>query len=249
MKIQYSALVSATSGKLNGSVASHNKGGAYLRNKGLVTNPQTVSQQSNRMRFGSLSQLWRGLTPSQRQTWTEMAPSYPYQDKLQQTRILSGSQLFVKLNQVLLSYTGTYNTVAPSPMQLPAIYASEFEVNRDLTPATPGQDMVFNTLAVGYNFSGTVNNNYSVIIMASPGISPGISNAKTRMRTLAGWTNLPNDGSGLLELDVVVNPLYNAMFGPQEVGSKIFIEMFVVNNETGQASIKVSASAIVGSIS
>ena len=55
MKIKYSALVMGVSGKLNGSVGATNKGGAYLRNKGVVSNPNTPAQAAVRSRFGSLS--------------------------------------------------------------------------------------------------------------------------------------------------------------------------------------------------
>ena len=61
-KIKLSAIVSEMRGKLNGSVFSKNRGGAYIRTKVTPVNPQSLAQGLVRATLTNLSQAWRGLT-------------------------------------------------------------------------------------------------------------------------------------------------------------------------------------------
>lgn len=58
MKIKYGAGIVDGSGKLNGWVASKNRGGSYMRTKVTPLNPSTSAQQNARGILGSLSTQW-----------------------------------------------------------------------------------------------------------------------------------------------------------------------------------------------
>lgn len=63
-------LGSQMSGSVGGFTASHNAGGAYLRQRATPTNPNSVQQQAVRNAMNSLSSLWVDtLTQAQRDAW------------------------------------------------------------------------------------------------------------------------------------------------------------------------------------
>lgn len=103
--IKYSALVAGMSGKLNGSVAAHNRYGSYLRNKSPQTNPQSTGQQNVRSGFSMVSQIWsQTLNQSQRDSWNQGASEWPRVNKFGDVVTPSGFALFMELNNNLVQY-------------------------------------------------------------------------------------------------------------------------------------------------
>lgn len=86
------------SGSVAGTTYSHNKFGAYMRNRAQPVNPATSFQATTRSRFGNLSQQWRALTSAQRTAWITQAVNITLVDPLGQQYNPSGSQYFVGLN-------------------------------------------------------------------------------------------------------------------------------------------------------
>ena len=64
-KIKMTAIVADMRNKLNGSVFSRNRGGAYIRTKVTPINPQTAAQVQARSLLTSLSQGFRSLSQAQ----------------------------------------------------------------------------------------------------------------------------------------------------------------------------------------
>lgn len=239
MKIQYSALVGSTSGKLNGSVASHNKGGAYFRNKGVVSNPQTAGQMSIRARMGGFSSAWKGLTQGQRDLWNAEAPNWPYQDKLQQTRIPSGFQLFTQLNTVLSGISLTVLTSPPAKADIPGISMLQMTLRIDNDP-TPGVQVF--TAELMFN-NETTDANYGVQVAFTPGMSPGVSNPGTAYRVLSNYVPVPAATSGTLDLSGSIS--YSEMFPIVSPGQKVFMRARVIYELTGQVGPWINTSTIV----
>ena len=69
MKTKFGAVIVAGSGKVGGHVASHNRGGAYLRTKVTPVNPNTSYQAGVRNRLATIATSWKGLTAAQRLNW------------------------------------------------------------------------------------------------------------------------------------------------------------------------------------
>ena len=94
--IKTTAIVDAISGKIQGTVFARNKGGAYARGRGVVTNPRSAAQMRVRSMFAAVSQAWRTLTQIQVQDWNTLASETTYQNRLGDSRNYTGKALFKK---------------------------------------------------------------------------------------------------------------------------------------------------------
>lgn len=213
-------------GKLNGSVFSKNRGGAYVRNKVTPVNPQTAAQQNVRNRMSTNSQAWRGLTETQRQSWIDGAANFPYTDIYGFTKILSGQQLYVKLNNNLAQILQPAITTCPAPVAIPAIGLMSVVA-----------DDSANTVIVTTDLD-PIPLNYTLVILATPNVTPG----KMFVKNLYRFTSILTGGAaGPFDISADYVPL----FGDPVTGQKIFLRAFIVSEVTGQAGIPVQAMTIV----
>lgn len=97
MKVRFSILADA-SGSLGGLVASHNRGGQYLRARVVPTNPSSSAQVEMRTIFGNLASAWQTLTLAQREAWTTYAINVPVTDSMGDPLTLTGQQMYVRNN-------------------------------------------------------------------------------------------------------------------------------------------------------
>src|SRR5699024_1734181 len=97
--IKMTAIVDAISGKIQGTAVARDKGGAYARGRGVVTNPRSEAQMRVRSMFGAVSASWRSLSQTQRAGWNALASETTYQNRLGDTRNYTGKALFQKVNQ------------------------------------------------------------------------------------------------------------------------------------------------------
>ena len=74
-RVIFSALVESITGKLAGSVFQDSYQGYQIRTRVSPKNPQTDYQQLRRGEFAFLSQGWRYLSSTERQTWIDNAPA------------------------------------------------------------------------------------------------------------------------------------------------------------------------------
>lgn len=87
------------SGSVGGIVASHNRGGAYFRNRAIPVNPNTSFQQVVRGLMSSLSSLWLNLlTQIQRDAWDLYAENVLIPDTLGEPRNVGGLGMYVRSN-------------------------------------------------------------------------------------------------------------------------------------------------------
>lgn len=94
-----SALVTAASGSVNGLVASHNRGGQYLRGKTIPTNPSSSFQVAVRDQMALLTSAWsQTLTALQRQGWQDYADAVEVTDALGEKRKLTGLNWYIACN-------------------------------------------------------------------------------------------------------------------------------------------------------
>lgn len=230
--IKLTAVVDNISGKLNGSVFARNKGGHYIRSKSNPTNPQTEKQNLVRSLLSGVSTEWRQLTHGQREAWKGAAQDYPYQNKLGDSKIYSGFNLFVKHNQNLKNYDASSPTLtSPKP---PAPTIPPFSVTGSIGLNAQGNTI---TLAeVEMNFSerspATV-----FLIYATPVISHGVSNFKNRLRLIDTSDGTSSVGN-LLIADITNS--YPAVFGVPADGAKIGYGVRAINLITGQGSEMVT---------
>jgi hypothetical protein len=92
-----SHLISAASGKLNGLVASRNRGGSYMREYVIPVDPQTARQVDCRDALTELWQWWTvTMNAADRAAWEAYANTKQRDAKLGHTRTLPGWQAFCR---------------------------------------------------------------------------------------------------------------------------------------------------------
>lgn len=100
MKYQ-SPLLSTASGSVAGLTFSHNSGGQYIRRRVVPINPNTDAQGNARNNLADCVSTWTNILDlAQRLAWKSYADSTPVTDKLGMPIILSGQQMFIKMNTV-----------------------------------------------------------------------------------------------------------------------------------------------------
>lgn len=225
-KIKLSAIVSEMRGKLNGSVFSKNRGGAYVRTKVTPVNPQTLAQGLVRATLTNLSQAWRGLTEPQRLAWNSAVSAFTSTDIFGDIKTPSGINLYNKLNLNLAAIGEA--PISTPPIAVPVGYVDTLAI----TPAAGA-----GTISAAFSTIGA-SADQTVIVEATPCISAGKNFVKSEFRqigTFAGTAATPQ----------ALGAMYVAKFGAMTAGKKIFVRLKFVDKNTGVAGQFTSASAIV----
>lgn len=95
-----SSLLAQASGSVGGSTYSRNRGGMYIRNRSVPTNPNTGAQAAVRANMAMCSQAWMLITDVQRQSWATYAANVAMKNRLGDTIFLTGQQMFLRTNCV-----------------------------------------------------------------------------------------------------------------------------------------------------
>ena len=226
-KIKFGAFLVDMRGKVNGTVFSKNRGGAYARTKVTPSNPQTSAQNLVRSRLTGFSQGWRALSQAARDAWNSAVASFPRTNVFGDAKILSGHQLYIGLNSQLAAAGQTAITAPPLPTGAPAI-----------TSITPTAAETLQVFTLAYN-PDPVPADTSLIVEATEQVSPGKSNLNSLYRQIevvAAAAASPAD----------IAASYIAKFGALVAGQKIGIRTRFVNDLTGEVSGPVTAQVIVG---
>lgn len=230
MKIKWSGIgIVDGRGKINGSVASKNRGGAYLRTKVTPINRRTNAQQNVRSKFGFIAQLWRNMTEVQRKAWNAAVENYKHTDIFGDLKSPSGFNLFSKLNLPMINTTGGWNDIPPTPVEVPNAIIDNAGAN--LTGNAMGVSLADNALNTGGGI---------LVIDATPSLSPGINFVKSQYRRIHHE----------VVADASQNQVFNiwneyvAVFGTPTEGMKIFFRVYYIA-PTGQQGVPAQASAIV----
>lgn len=225
-KVKFTAVVADMRNKLNGSVFSRNRGGAYVRTKVTPLNPQTSAQVGARSLLTSLAQSFRSLTQEQITAWNNATSQWAGTDVFGDVVNPTGLALYVRLNANISNGGGTSISTPPSP-----VGASALET-LTLSAAVTGSE--FDVAFV----PSTVPANHTMYVESTQMLSPGISNANSRFRfiaTVAAAAASPAD-------------LYAAQtskFGALVAGQKVFVRAKFINKLTGELSLALKASDIV----
>lgn len=216
--------------KLNGSVASKNRYGSYLRNKVTPVNPQTVYQQAARQQLAAFSSQYRELTPAQRNSWINGAVNFPFTDIFGDVRYLSGQTLFVKLNTNLVNAGGASIDSAPLPVGIPELLV------QSVTATVTAGALTALTAAVSET---TVPAGFALAVYATPPTVASIQFVKNRYRFI-GVGTVAAGSANLLAL-------YSARFGTAaNEGEQVHVRVALISTTTGQQGVP---SAAIGTVS
>jgi len=222
-KIKFGMMMTDASGKLGGQVFAKNRGGNYVRTKGIPTNPQTTFQTAVRALFASISSGWSALTDAQRASWNTAVSSFARTDVFGDLRNPSGKALYQRLNQNLALTGQAQLTVAPSTAEIPNVQI--VSVLGDVSSETLNIDT-----------SGD-STGFEVAVYATPRLSQGTSFVKNDLRQI---TTI--EGTGLANLDAYA--AYVARFGAPVVGDNIVLGIKLVG-PNGQSSPLQTAKAVI----
>jgi hypothetical protein len=239
-KIQLGGTVSAISGSIGGQTYSRNANGAYIRNKAIPTNTNTIPQQLARARFGSVSQIWGGLTDAQKQSFRDQVTNYPYKDTLGQSKFYTPSQLCNVVNQRIIQTNGIVSVLGdglPAPLVqfMPAPVAFPFveDITVDLSLAATGINF-----QVGLSDAAAQLPDGSILIVdATAPKSQGFTSPKA-----SDYRNIFTYGSNVdVDVFTVLKTYYTNVFGNTfALNDVIYFRATVLNTDTGVYSTSVA---------
>lgn len=124
--LKFGAMIADARGSIGGTVFARNRGGAYARNRTVPINPGTTRQTAVRALLGDLANAWTNtLSQVQRDAWELYAANVPLVNSLGEARNVSGINMYVRTNSVMLDTGGTRLDTAPV----------DFTVGPTITPA------------------------------------------------------------------------------------------------------------------
>lgn len=107
------------SGSTAGTVHSHNRFGAYERNRSIPVNPNTGRQVLVRNAVRSLTIAWQNtLTQVQRDAWEVYASNIAWTNRLGQSVKLTGLNHYIRSNTTMVSLGFARTDIAPVIMNL-----------------------------------------------------------------------------------------------------------------------------------
>lgn len=226
-KVKFTAVVADMRNKLNGSVFARNRGGAYVRTKVTPLNPQSTAQVAARNLLTGLAQEFRSLTQEQITAWNNAVTQWQTTDIFGDLVSPTGLALYVRLNANISNAGGTAITTPPAPVGATAL--ESLSLNAAVTGSV--FDISFTPASVPAD--------HTMYVESTAMLSAGINNANSRFRfidTHAAAAVSPAD----------MYAAQTAKFGPLVAGQKVFVRAKFINKITGEVSLALKASDIVG---
>lgn len=216
-KIKLGPMVGQASGSIAATTFSHNRYGAYVRNRAIPIKSTTSYAQASKARLTEASQAWASLTDAQRLAWKNWALANPITDVLGEKQELDGHAAYVQLNTRMLA-AGLTKLTAPPLVAAPA----------PLTTLTGSWDIGAGTFALAFTPT-PLGASKSVWLMGAVVNNPAINYVKNLLRLITvssanqttGW-----DTQSVLE----------ARLGAVSVGQKVIYFASVFDRTTGLLS-------------
>lgn len=227
--IKTTAIVDAISGKIQGTVFARNKGGAYARGRGVVTNPRSAAQMRVRSMFGAVSASWRSLSPEQIAGWNALASETTYQNRLGDTRHYTGKALFQKINQNRLLQAEDILKNAPEFGELVGVVSATGSMS------VTGSDLSINFNAILADML-PADPSSGFALSATPPLRPSTNYVKNMLRGLdlkVGLTGNSVDETDFAADADALGALYASKFGLPKANEKIVLALRPIN-ENGQ---------------
>ena len=202
-------------GKINGTVLSKNRGGAYARVKVTPSNPRSAAQMFVRSNLAFLAQKWKTLTQNQRDAWTGAVSNYTRTDVFGDVKTPTGYGLFMRINTALRDASTELFFNIPAPTM--EVAGVESVVGVEGQSEDPSSILV--------NFDESATGNAYLLIDASPPLSQGVSTAGSRFKRIANEEVL--DVSDPFAVTDFVSS-YSDVYGTIPEGQKIFVRVTVM---------------------
>ena len=201
-------LTNPSSGSIAHTTYSHGRAGQYTRSRRVPCQPVGTGRRGVvRAAFGAASSAWAALSATVQLAWGAYANSHPYTDSLGQAVKLTGHQMYVAINAMLI------NCGLPQSAVLPisdAVFSAQFSA---FTAVHAG--------AITLTPSGLGAASDFLLIAMSPPKSGGVAFCKQfqQFAHAAGNAIIP----------VVLTTAYKAAFGDIVAGQRLFYQLTPVN--------------------
>lgn len=214
------------SGSIADRTHSHNRAGQYTRNRRAPVQPVGTGRRAAvRAAFAAASAGWAGLTDPQRAAWTSFADAHPITDSLGQNVVLTGHQMYVRVNSSRVNVGFASDVAPPADLSFPDCSGCvfTFDVVTGISVTAP---------------SGAAS--AEVAVALSQPFSAGRSFNKTFWQAPGAAGHLDVGGFPF----VMSTAVYAAQFGSPAVGSRVFARLTPVSVD-GWNGAPVIVSAIV----
>lgn len=209
--LKMGSLVTQISGKIGGQTFGTGQGGQYVKNTGSYINKLTQSRSVVNSRLSSLSNSWRSLTTSQKNSWSAAAPNFPYVNRLGESRVYSGYNLYMKFNgnRALLGLSPV--STAPVPFVFTDFLEDDFNLD---------------TNSMFISLDDTTADCTYVVFASNPSSSGSNFNVKGLR-----FIKIGVGGSNPVTIDFTTE--YQSIFGVPKIGSRIFVRVFMYETASG----------------
>lgn len=215
-------VIGQISGRIGGTVFSHNRGGAYIRNGAIPTRSTSIYAEAAKNRLAVHSAAWASLSDPDQMAWKLWATQNPVTNRLGDQITLSGHGAYVQLNITIALAGGTPidipPVVAPPTALLTLATVVDISTGLDISyTATPlaATEVLFVEAAISDNPGVSYVDNLFKLI----GVSPAAQASPILTETM-------------LEL----------RFGTVQPGQRVFYRCSVVSDATGLRSQPLSVS-------
>jgi hypothetical protein len=225
--IKLGGMLAAARGKMGGLVFSRNGGGDMIRRYVKPVNPNSVSQQAIRNRLTGLIQAWRGLTDAQRLAWNSVKNNFTSKNKVGDVIYLSGQQLFTKFNSNLLA-------AGEAIVSTPPLNSNEAAITLvSVAASSSAMTLTIDVAAVPVTAA--------VIVRATDGVSPGITNAgRSKFKQIAAN---PTFATSTFNAKTAFESVFGLLSG--KAGQKVFVEVITIDIASGQVVGASQSSDII----
>lgn len=218
-------------GKLNGTVFSKNRGGAYARVKVTPSNPRYPAQMFVRSNLAFIAQKWKTLTQQERDAWGANVSNYTRTDVFGDIKTPTGYNLFMRINTALRDASTDLFFNVPAPA---VDVVAPDTVNVAASPES---------LSLITDFPDDAEMNGYLLVDASPMLSAGVSTAGSKFKRVS---NLEVQDFSALSSTALLSD-YSAIFGAPVQGQKVFLRVTVMMSN-GQRGVPIIVSTLVGGV-
>lgn len=212
--------ITAMTGSMAGNTFAKTAGGYIIKAKSNPTAGVTAKSRVSKLITGQLSKVYSvTLSPNQHAAWKVFAASNPYTSNNGLTKLLTGHNLFIKLNYPLMEYGYSINLDPPADRPQNIVNF----LNVIPTSGNPG------TILITGGVLGPVVDTL-VLVSCTPALRPGIRSKQSALRDLP--ITIP------INIATDVTDAYLANFGttPTGPGQRIIVQIQAFNTDTGWLS-------------
>lgn len=227
MLVRYGGGIVDARGSVAGHTLSRNGAGPHMKARIAGVQPQTGKQGTAQNVINHLNKLWQNnLSDADRLAWSAFSATLPQTNRLGNVVILSGHQMFLKINSYRTHLSLSILTTPPVTTSVDSILTLSVAAVFSSGPTLTVTETDTNLLS-----------SQQLIIFASPPVSPGKAFISSQLRRISNVAC--NSTNSILTH-------WQQAFGttPSTGGQKIFIRAFVYSGPNGIMSPSVQASAI-----